>query len=201
MCPAHQSISSKGRILNKRFYPKPSCYFRTLTFVLFIIFLFWTILQFLAPLAIPENSVQELSGLVIISDNEKTIENLAFPWNFIYSAGDRLCHQKTERSFLINGNQMPFCARCTAIWLGLTLGIGFMAFYRIELNEKFIFVILIGVVPIGIDGVGQLMGFWESTNVIRVITGTLVGILCGVALGIIIDEIKTFKIFKITKSS
>ena len=45
------------------------------------------------------------------------------------------------------------------------------------------------------------MGFWESTNVTRVITGTLVGILCGVALGIIIDEIKTFKIFKITKSS
>ena len=175
--------------------------FRSLTFVLFIIFLIWTILQFLTPIVIPENSIQDLSGLVIISDNEKSIENLGFPWNFIYSAGDRLCHQKIERSFLINGNQMPFCTRCTAIWLGLTLGIGFIAFYRIELNEKFVIALLIGIVPIGVDGVGQLMGFWESTNVIRFFTGTLVGILCGAALGIIIDELKTFKIFKITKSS
>ena len=175
--------------------------FRNLTFVLFIIFLLWTLLQFLAPLAVPENSIQELSGLVVISDNDKSIENLDFPWNFVYSAGDRLCHQKTERSFLINGNQMPFCSRCTAIWLGLAIGLGFMVFYQIELNEKFVFVLLIGIVPIGLDGVGQLMGFWESTNVIRVITGMLIGALCGVALGIIIDEIKTFRIFKITKSN
>jgi uncharacterized membrane protein len=175
--------------------------FRSLTFVLFIIFLIWTLLQFLAPIAIPEKSIQDLSGLVVISDNEKSIENLSFPWNFIYSAGDRLCHQKIERSFLINGNQMPFCARCTAIWLGLVIGLGFMVFYRIELNEKFVIALLIGIIPIGVDGVGQLMGFWESTNIIRVFTGTLIGILCGVALGIIIDEIKTLKIFKITKSS
>ncbi len=173
--------------------------FRNLTFVLFTLFSLWISLQFLAPLALSENSVQDLSGLVAVSDNDYTINNMDFPWSFVYSAGDRLCHQKAERSFFVNGNQMPFCSRCTAIWLGLAAGLGFMVFYRIELNERFVFAILIGLVPIGVDGVGQLLGFWESTNAIRVITGLLIGVLCGVAIGVIIDEIKTFNIFKNNK--
>jgi len=86
---------------------------------------------------------------------------------------------------------MPFCSRCTAIWLGLAIGLGFMVFYKIELNEKFLYLIFIGLIPIGIDGVGQLIGLWESTNVIRVITGLLVGVVCGIAIGVIIDEIKS----------
>ena len=173
--------------------------FRNLTFVLFTLFSLWISLQFLAPLAISENSVQDLSGLVAVSDNDYTIDNMDFPWNLVYSVGDRLCHQKAERSFYINGNQMPFCSRCTAIWLGLAVGLGFMVFYRIELNERFVFAILIGLVPIGVDGVGQLLGFWESTNAIRVITGLLIGVLCGVAIGVILDEIKTLNIFKNNK--
>ena len=173
--------------------------FRNLTFVLFTLFSLWISLQFLAPLAMSENSVQDLSGLVAVSDNDYTINNMDFPWNLVYSAGDRLCHQKAERSFFVNDNQMPFCSRCTAIWLGLAVGLGFMVFYRIELNERFVLAILIGLIPIGIDGVGQLLGFWESTNAIRVITGLLIGVLCGVAIGVILDEIKTLNIFKNNK--
>ncbi|UCF11901.1 MAG: DUF2085 domain-containing protein [Thermoplasmatales archaeon] len=164
--------------------------------ILFLIFFIWVLLQFLAPIFLPENSVEDLSGLVVLSDNENTINNMSFPWNSIYSAGDRLCHQKAERSFFVNGNQMPFCSRCISIWLGLALGLGFMVFYRVKLNERFVVAILLGLVPIGIDGIGQLLGFWESTNVIRVITGLLIGVLCGIAIGVIIDEIKTFHFFK-----
>jgi len=153
------------------------------------------LLQFLVPIALPEGSINDLSGLVAVSDNEKIISDMDFPWSFVYSAGDRLCHQKADRSFFINDNQMPFCARCTAIWLGFTIGLGFMVFYVIELNGKFLFALLISLVPIGVDGVGQLFGFWESTNIIRVITGLLIGVVCGVALGIIIDEIRTIRPF------
>lgn len=170
--------------------------FRNLIFVLFILFSLWIVLQFLAPLVLPENGIDDLSGLVVVSDNENVIDDVGFPWNFVYSVGDRLCHQKSERSFFINNNQMPFCSRCTAIWLGIAIGLGFMVFYRIQLNEKFLFLIIIGIVPIGIDGVGQLIGFWESTNLIRVITGLLVGIVCGAAIGVIVDEVKTIHIFK-----
>ena len=165
----------------------------------FVLFLLWAILQFLAPIFLPSNSVKDLSGMVGLSDNEEVIGKMPFPWNFVYSAGDRLCHQKAERSFFINGNEMPFCSRCTAIWLGLAIGLGFIILYTIQLNEKFLFVIIIGIVPIGIDGVGQLLGFWESTNLIRLITGLMAGIVCGIAIGLIIDEIKTIHIFKNNK--
>jgi uncharacterized membrane protein len=87
---------------------------------------------------------------------------------------------------------MPFCSRCTAIWLGITIGLGFILFYKIILDEKFFILILIGIIPIGIDGIGQLFKFWESTNLTRVITGTLIGSVTGISIGLIIDEFKGF---------
>jgi uncharacterized membrane protein len=48
------------------------------------------------------------------------------------------------------------------------------------------------LIPIGIDGVGQLLGFWESTNIVRVITGVIIGIMCGIAVGILIEETKNW---------
>ena len=167
----------------------------------FIPFLIWILLQFLAPIALSSNSVNNLSGVTTLSDNKETIDDMQTPWNSIYSIGDSLCHQKAERSFFINGNQMPFCSRCTAIWLGLAIGIGFMIFYKIKLNEKIAFIIISGIIPIGIDGVGQLLGFWESTNIIRLITGLIVGIICGIAIGIIIDEIKDMFLSKKTQNN
>jgi len=158
--------------------------------VFFIPLLIWSIIQFIAPLALPSNSVDDLSGVTGILDNKEITDSMPGPWNSVYSIGDRLCHQKADRSFFINGNQMPFCSRCTAIWLGLAIGLGFMVFYKINLDEKFVFVLIAAVVPIGIDGVGQLLGLWESTNLIRAITGIIVGIACGAAIGVIIDEIK-----------
>jgi uncharacterized membrane protein len=171
-------------------------YFRSIIFIFFVLFSLWFLLQFLAPFALPKGSVSDLSGLVAISDNEDKINDMDLPWGFVYSAGDRLCHQKAERSFFINDNQMPFCSRCTAIWLGLVIGLGFMVFYTIQLNEKFLFAIMISFVPIGVDGIGQLFGFWESTNVVRVITGLLVGMSCGIALGVIVDEINSIRRLK-----
>jgi uncharacterized membrane protein len=168
--------------------------------IFFVIFLIWVLLQFLAPLALPTGSVDELSGYAGVADNTESIDDMPLPWNHVYSCGDRLCHQKTERSFYLNDNQMPFCSRCTAIWIGLVIGLGFMVFYSINLDGKFIFVIIIGLIPIGIDGIGQLLMLWESTNIMRVITGLLIGVVCGISIGIIIDEIKTIRYFKKTKS-
>ena len=167
--------------------------FSNLILLFFLLAFIWVLLQFIAPFALPENSVRDLSGLVALSDNDYLIQEMAFPWNGIYSWGDRLCHQQADRSFFINGNQMPFCSRCTAIWLGIALGLGLMVFYRIDVDERFIGIILLGLVPIGIDGGGQLLGLWVSNNSIRVLTGLLAGGVCGLTIGIIIDEIKTLK--------
>ncbi len=169
-----------------------------ITLTIFILLFLFMLLQFLSPIFLPSNTYTNLSGLVAVSDNQESINSMPFPWNIAYRFGDRLCHQKLERSYFINGNQMPFCARCTAIWIGLVIGLTIILFYRIELNERFILLIFISLVPIGIDGIGQLFGLWESLNLSRTITGLILGIPFGIAIGIIIDEINTIYKSKIS---
>jgi len=166
---------------------------KIVTFIFFIFFFVWVVIQFIFPIIIPSDSINDLSGLTGIYDNEEIIEKISFPISSIYSIGDIFCHQKSVRSLYINGNQMPFCSRCTAIWLGVAVSLGFMVFYTISLNNKILFVIILGILPLGIDGFGQLLGFWESTNFIRILTGLITGLICGLAIGVIIDEIIEFK--------
>ena len=170
--------------------------FSRVLLVLFLVFFIWFVLQVLAPVQVPPQSISDLSGMVGIQDNNHLTYDMPFPSNIMYSLGDRLCHQKAERSFFLNGNQMPFCARCTAIWGGLAIGVGIMVFYALQLNEKFLIIIVCGIVPLALDGVGQLVGLWESTNSLRFITGIAAGGACGIAIGVIIDEVKPYLLRK-----
>ena len=182
--------------MKRRIHP-----FQSLFFVFFILYMIWVFLLFVAPLVLPWGSVSDLSGVVGFSDNDAVIRDMSFPWNVIYSAGDLFCHQKSERSLFLNGNEMPFCTRCTAIWFGLALGLGFMVLYTIELNENFFIAIIVSFMPLGIDGIGQLFGFWESTNIVRILTGLPAGLICGVALGIIFDELRSLRFFNKNEGS
>lgn len=166
---------------------------KIITFIFFIFFSGWIIIQFISPIVLPYNSINDLSGITGFYDNKKMVDKIPFPIDFLYSSGDIFCHQKSDRSLYINENQMPFCSRCTAIWLGIAIGLGFMVFYAISLNNKLLVVIILGILPLAIDGVGQLLGFWESTNLIRVITGLITGLICGLAIGVILDELALFK--------
>ena len=168
--------------------------------IFFVLFLIFFLMQVIAPIMIPYGQIEDLSGYTIVTNNLDEINKIPAPWNVIYRIGDSMCHQKSDRSYFINGNQMPFCSRCTAIILGITIGIGFMLFFKFELDDRFIFLMLIGFIPIGIDGIGQLFGFWESTNQVRFLTGILVGIISGISIGVIIDELTSIQLKK-TKSS
>ena len=168
--------------------------------VFFVIFLIWALIQVFAPIVLTTNSVKDLSGNVAVTDNKLAIDEMGFPINLVYSFGDVLCHQRAERSLFINGNQMPFCARCTAIWFGLAIGLCFMVFFQVELDKKFLLLIIIGLLPIGIDGLGQLFGLWESNNLTRILTGLLIGVICGISIGIILDEIREIRASKKIKS-
>ncbi|HDQ15736.1 MAG TPA: DUF2085 domain-containing protein, partial [Bacteroidetes bacterium] len=69
--------------------------------IFFLVFFIWAILQFLAPIGLPSNSIKDLSGLTGVSDNEEIIGEMPFPWGSVYSCGDSLCHQKADRSLFI----------------------------------------------------------------------------------------------------
>ncbi len=54
----------------------------------------------------------------------------------IYFVGSLVCHQKPERSFHAWGAQMPVCARCTGIYLGAAIGLGFAGRSRSGLERS-----------------------------------------------------------------
>lgn len=82
------------------------------------------------------------------------------------------CHKQPERSFFYKGKQFPICARCTGILLGYILGIIYVLFFK-SLGIILEFSLMI---PLLIDGWGQYIGWFKSTNSRRLITGILAGI-------------------------
>ena len=80
------------------------------------------------------------------------------------------CHKRPERSFFYKGKQFPICARCTGICIGYVLGIVYAFFALFSWIA-----VLIAFIPLIIDGMGQLIGYWESNNTRRLFTGTIFG--------------------------
>ncbi|NPA76079.1 MAG: DUF2085 domain-containing protein [Euryarchaeota archaeon] len=146
-----------------------------LAYIPFILAFIWVVLLFISPALMPPNSIYlGNNGKVSIPDNtpyiNAHIHNPVF--HAVYISGDYMCHQHADRSFFINGNQMPYCARCTGIFLGLAFGLFLAAYFRVRMGFLLYFLILI---PMALDGGIQLITSYESTNLTRIITGMLVG--------------------------
>ena len=188
----------------------------------------YLVLLFLIPIFLVSNSVPELSGRANRIDyatedgwgswgnqnnglNDDIGHNQEkfgyFSWTelnpvaaFVYSFGDLNCHQKSERSWEINGNQLAICVRDVGLFLGLVIGALFWRakglnrwtvrdsflsvfkdeqIYSLYIKDRRMFAMIlflsIGALPIGFDGFYQLLTDYESTNTIRLITGTLAG--------------------------
>lgn len=94
--------------------------------------------------------------------------------------GSAVCHQMAERSFLFHGMQMPLCARCTGIYTGVFFAFCFFFWKkRIQAGKPFSLqqAVVTGtaILPVGLDGVGSYLGLWESSQLMRILTGSLVG--------------------------
>jgi len=139
----------------------------------------WLALVVLSPLLVPSNTLKDLSGVVGGHENERQFKNIDPLPHAIYWLGDAECHQLSNRSYFLNGNQMPFCARDAGLFLGLALGFGFATFVRWKIHPV---LVLVGLVPIAIDGGLQLVSSYESTNPLRLATGTLAGLVLALLL-------------------
>ncbi len=154
--------------------------------IFLVILWFWTLLVLSGPFIVPEGEASNLSGVVGTYDNREIIEQMNPIAKAVYYMGDVNCHQKLHRSYSYNDNQMPFCARDVGIFAGLAIGFTYALGRRIELTLP---LILLSLVPIGIDGTVQLLTDYESTNTKRVITGLIAGCATGIALKIIADSL------------
>ena len=147
----------------------------------------------MTPYMAEEGTLLDLDGFVGYRDHNDTFDDLNPVARFMYRAGDSQCHQKESRTILLNGNEMPFCARCVAIYTFLAIGMALTVFPRMPFYDRVTDLkwqwLIIALVPIGVDGLGQLAGYWESTNLIRFLTGGLCGLVTGIALGFMLREV------------
>jgi len=147
--------------------------------LMFAVTAVWAALVFAAPMMVPAGTLTDLSGSVGVRDNAELFSDLSPLPRAVYRAGDVECHQLANRSFFINDNQMPFCARDVGLFVGLAAASGVAMFIRYKINPLFV---LAGLVPIGIDGGLQLITSYESNNVLRVATGLLAGVVLALLL-------------------
>lgn len=99
---------------------------------------------------------------------------------FLARMGAAVCHRMAARSFIWGEGTMPLCARCTGLYIGVFLA--FCFFFckrRMAAGKPFSkgqAMLTAGMIlPIGVDGVGSYLGFWQSSQCMRVLSGSLVG--------------------------
>ena len=148
---------------------------------------FWSLLILTSPLMLEGGETGDLSGRVGIYDNKEVIQDMNPINKMVYYLGDLNCHQLSDRSYEYNENQMPFCARDVGIFVGLALGFIFAIGRKIELTLP---LVILSLVPIGLDGTIQLFTDYESTNIKRIVTGMIAGFVTGIALKIIADSLE-----------
>jgi uncharacterized membrane protein len=193
----------------------------------------YLLLMLIIPLILSTNSIPELSGRANQFDyatqndwaswgnndngenskigHDQSLHGGDFAWSelnpvaaFVYAFGDLNCHQKHERSWEINDNQLAMCTRDIGIMLGVIAGAliwsrrglnrwttrdSFLSIFQDQTIEDFyqndrrllamIALCGIGLIPMAIDGFTQLLTSYESTNSIRVITGLSAGLVTG----------------------
>lgn len=94
--------------------------------------------------------------------------------------GSAVCHQMAERSFIINGQVLPLCARCTGIYIGIFFAmVFFFGRGRLKGNQPFvlsgILFAALSFLPVSLDGFFSYVGLWESNNFLRIVTGAIGG--------------------------
>jgi len=91
----------------------------------------------------------------------------------IYFAYRFVCHQRPDRSFFLFGQQVAYCQRDLAIYVGVfVLGLVYALVRRWlkPLSWRGAFLLAL---PMALDGSTQLVGLRESTWQLRLVTGTL----------------------------
>ena len=162
--------------------------FFKINFILYLICVTWVIILIITPLLEePGTITYDDNGLVSQDEHYYQIEGYSNPFGrVVYHSGDYMCHQKSTRSFIIWDNQMSYCARCFGIFIGMAIGAAISTFVWLEMKWWFV---VGGIIPIGLDGGLQLITAYESNNLFRILTGSLMGIVTMVTVGLVVIEL------------
>ncbi|MEM3364617.1 MAG: DUF2085 domain-containing protein [Candidatus Micrarchaeia archaeon] len=88
------------------------------------------------------------------------------------------------------GYKFVVCSRDTALYIGMVFaGLAFLYIRRLIPETPSLLFLFVGLIPMGLDGTAQLLGMWESTNLIRGLTGFIAGAFIGFYLVSLLSDI------------
>ena len=94
----------------------------------------------------------------------------------IYAAGARVCHQRPERSFWIQGRPMPVCARCAGLYVGAAFAGPVALFLAAGLSSRRArLTVALAALPTVISWGLEYAGSAHPPNAVRAILGLPLG--------------------------
>ncbi len=104
------------------------------------------------------------------------VKFIPFPYTRFANFGNKpLCNLKEERGIHFGSFVFVLCYRCTFIILGGILSFFIMYLKKIRIHYFYIIFSFLFILPCFFDGILQLSTRYESTNIIRALTGFLAG--------------------------
>ncbi len=115
--------------------------------------------------------------------------------SFIYAIGSVICHQRPERSFFLDGQQLPVCARCAGLYL--SGAVAFVGWWGLKLTghmpalaidpPRAIRVGAVAALPTLISLLLATIGVWDGSNTTR----ALLALPLGAAAGALVAAVTT----------
>jgi uncharacterized membrane protein len=111
--------------------------------------------------------------------------------SYLYEMFSRVCHQIDSRSYHIAGFKFGVCIRCTAIYASFFGGMTvFPLLKRTTIAvQKSSFILMISLIPMGVDVALAMLGIHESNAFTRMTTGALFGFALSIVLVPTLEEV------------
>jgi uncharacterized membrane protein len=107
----------------------------------------------------------------------------------VYGLGSFICHQIPERSFHVAGFQLPVCARCLGIYIGVSSGVAFVWMQRTsgqtvlpKAAGKLRWLAAVAAAPTLVTVALETAGAWNPSNSTRALAGVPLGVFVGVVV-------------------
>ena len=116
---------------------------------------------------------------LIAAPTALTTPALGVPAATIYAASSRICHQRPERSFHLDGVQLPVCGRCFGLYLSGALGAIAAWTSRRRAGERTRIVLMVTAIPTAVTWSMEMAGLAGFSNLSRALAALPLGAAAG----------------------
>ena len=105
----------------------------------------------------------------------------------MFAIGAVICHQRPERSFFVDGHQLPVCARCTGLYLSGALTL--LGWWAVKATRQWrpmpvsptfaLRLVALAAVPTLLSVTAGALTVWDGSNVLRAVLAVPLGASAG----------------------